>query len=57
MLSETEILYACIAMNHNSKIIDNALNKLKQFSKDGDIFLYNKDGNIISFPLRFATCL
>lgn len=42
---ETEILYDCIAMNHNGKIIDDALNALKQFSKDGTIYLYDKDGN------------
>lgn len=45
MLSKTEILYACIAMNHNGKIVDDALNKLKQFSKNGSIFLYDKNGN------------
>ncbi len=45
MPTETEILYDCIAMNHNGKIIDNALNALKQFSKNGSIFLYDKNGN------------
>lgn len=57
MLSETKILYACIAMNHNSKIIDNALNKLKQFSKDGDIFLYDKDGNSFKITEDTDVCI
>ena len=42
-MTEAELLYAAIATRHNEKIINVALNVLKQFSKDGFIYLYDDD--------------
>lgn len=45
-MTESQLLYSCIASHHNKKIIDNALDILKQFSReDSKILLYDKDGN------------
>lgn len=45
-MTESQMLYACIAGNHNKKIIEKALNTLKQFAnKNGKLYLYDRKGN------------
>lgn len=48
-LTESQMLYIGIASEHNKKIINKALDTLKQFTEDGTIWLYDKNGN--SFKL------
>lgn len=52
-LTETQMLYICIASEHNKKIINKALETLKQFTEDGTLWLYDKNGN--SFKLTSDT--
>lgn len=48
-LTESQMLYIVIASEHNKKIINKALDTLKQFTEDGTIWFYDKNGN--SFKL------
>ena len=48
-LTESQMLYMGIAARHNEQIINKALNTLKQFTEDGTLWLYDKNGN--SFKL------
>ena len=48
-LTESQMLYIGIAANHNTRIINEALETLKQFAEDGTFWLYDKNGN--SFKL------
>ena len=48
-LTESQMLYIVIASEHNKKIINKALDTLKQFTEDGTLWLYDKNGN--SFKL------
>lgn len=48
-LTKTQMLYVCVAAHHNEKIINKALETLKQFTEDGTLWLYDKNGN--SFKL------
>lgn len=57
MLTETELLYASIATRHNEKIIKEALNILKQFSKDGFIYLYDDNGKAFKITKDTKVCV
>lgn len=48
-LTESQMLYIGIASEHNKKIINKALDTLKQFTEDGTLWLYDNNGN--SFKL------
>lgn len=48
-LTESQMLYIGIAVNHNTRIINEALETLKQFAENGTLWLYDKNGN--SFKL------
>ena len=48
-LTKSQMLYIGIASEHNKKIINKALDTLKQFTEDGTLWLYDKNGN--SFKL------
>ena len=48
-LTESQMLYIGIAVNHNTRIIDEALETLKQFAENGTLWLHDKNGN--SFKL------
>lgn len=48
-LTKSQMLYIGIASEHNKKIINKALDILKQFTEDGTLWLYDKNGN--SFKL------
>ena len=52
-LTEDQMLYIGIAAHHNEQIINKALNTLKQFTEDGTLWLYDKNGN--SFKLTSDT--
>ncbi len=56
-MTETELLYATIASRHNEKIINDALNVLKQFSKDGFIYLYNDNGKAFKITKDTKVCV
>lgn len=57
MLTETELLYTSIATRHNEKIIKEALNILKQFSKDGFIYLYDDNGKAFKITKDTKVCV
>ena len=46
---EDELLFISIHEEHNRKIINNALNTLKQFAENGEFWLFDENGN--SFKL------
>lgn len=48
-LTESQMLYIGIASEHNKNIINKALDTLKQFTEDGILWFYDKNGN--SFKL------
>ena len=48
-LTEDQMLYIGIASEHNKKIINKALDTLKQFTENGTLWLHDKNGN--SFKL------
>ena len=48
-LTESQMLYIVIASEHNKKIINKALDTLKQFTEDGTIWFYDKNGNSFKF--------
>ena len=48
-LTEYQMLYTIIASEHNKNIINKALDTLKQFTEDGTLWFYDKNGN--SFKL------
>lgn len=51
-MTETQMLLASIISNHNVKIVENALNTLKQFAENGDsLYLYDENGNSFKFTL------
>ncbi len=56
-MTETQLLYACISMRHNNKIIDEALNVLKQFSENGSIYLYDDNGNCFKITKDTKVCI
>lgn len=56
-MTEAELLYAAIATHHNEKIINDALNVLKQFSKDGFIYLYDDNGKAFKITKDTKVCV
>lgn len=49
-MTEAQALLIGIIANHNAKIIENALETLKQFAEDGNsLYLYDESGNSFKF--------
>lgn len=49
-MTEAQALLIGIIANHNAKIIEDALEILKQFAEDGNsLYLYDKNGNSFKF--------
>lgn len=49
-MTEAQALLIGIIANHNAKIIEDALEILKQFAEDGNsLYFYDKNGNSFKF--------